>query len=279
MNPLLVCAWICAGVCLAVWATSMLTHEHSWVDRIWSVIPIVYVAVFAGHAGFADTRLDVMLALVALWGARLTFNFARKGGYRRGGEDYRWAILRGKMPGWAFALFNLFFITVYQNVLLLLITLPAYTAVRHRGGFGVADVIAAIVFLAFLTGETVADQQQWAFHRRKHAEIAAGRTPGQQFLREGLFRWSRHPNFFFEQAQWWVVFAFGAIAAGTVLIPTVAGAVLLTLLFVGSTRFTETISAGKYPDYADYQRSTSAVVPWFPKRRHPRGMTGAPEHG
>jgi steroid 5-alpha reductase family enzyme len=74
------------------------------------------------------------------------------------------------------------------------------------------------------------------------------------------------PNFFFEQAQWWVVALFGVAAARAV--PwTVLGAVLLTLLFVGSTRFTESISVSRYPEYAEYQRRTSAVVPWRPRQR------------
>lgn len=266
MSAIIECVKILVGVCVAVWLVSLVTNEHSWVDRIWSIIPVAYMAVFAGKAGFADARLDVMLALVALWGIRLTFNFARKGGYARGGEDYRWAVLRDRMPRWRFQLFNLFFITIYQNVLLLMICLPAYTAYAHRGAFGSLDVLATVVFLAFLTGETVADQQQWNFHAGKRAEAAAGREPLPRFLQSGLFRYSRHPNFFFEQAQWWVIFVFGAIAAGSVLQPTVLGAVLLTLLFVGSTRFTESISKSRYPEYADYQETTSAVIPWFPKR-------------
>jgi steroid 5-alpha reductase family enzyme len=265
MNPLVLCLWIFAGVCAAVWATSLATHEHSWVDRIWSIIPIAYVAVFAASAGFSDARLDTMFVLVALWGARLTFNFARKGGYAPGGEDYRWPILRGRMPRWQFELFNLFFITIYQNALLLMITLPAYTARHHRGGFGVLDVVATVAFVGCLAGETVADQQQWNFQTWKRSEIEAGREPAQRFVTTRLFRYSRHPNFFFEQAQWWIIFAFGAIAAGSVLQWTVLGAVLLTLLFVGSTRFTESISLSRYPEYADYQQVTSAVIPWFPK--------------
>jgi steroid 5-alpha reductase family enzyme len=267
MNALRVCLLILAGVCAASWLLSLVTREHSWVDRIWSIVPIAYLAVFAGSAGFADARLDTMLVLVGLWGARLTFNFARKGGYAPGGEDYRWAVLRDRMPGWRFQAFNLFFITVYQNLILLLICLPALTALDHRTPFGVADGIAAAVFLALLAGETVADQQQWDFQRAKRAERLAGREPAQRFRTTGLFRYSRHPNFFFEQAQWWVVFAFGAIAARSVLQWTVLGAVLLTLLFVGSTRFTEQISRSRYPEYADYQANTSAVVPWFPRRR------------
>lgn len=268
MHAFQVCLYVFAGICAVVWVLSITTREYSWVDRIWSLIPVAYLGIFAGAAGFADARLDVMFGLVALWGLRLTFNFARKGGYARGGEDYRWAVLRAKMPPWLFQVFNLLFITVYQNVILLLISLPAYTALEHRSAFGVWDVVAAVVFLAFLLGETVADQQQWDFHGWKRAETAAGREPEPRFLQTGLFRYSRHPNFFFEQAQWWVVFAFGVIAAGSVQW-TVAGAVLLTLLFVGSTVFTESITAGRYPEYAAYQRRTSAVVPWWPRRREP----------
>ncbi len=267
MSALNLCLRILVGVCVVVWLVSLATNEHSWVDRIWSIIPVVYMACLRRPtAHFDDTRLNVMFTLVALWGARLTFNFARKGGYAPGGEDYRWAELRGRMPRWQFQLFNLVFITIYQNLLLLLICLPAYTAYEHQGSFGATDVVATAVFLAFLVGETVADQQQWEFHGWKRAEVAAGREPDPRFLQSGLFRFSRHPNFFFEQAQWWVVFVFGASAAGSLWQPTVIGAVLLTLLFVGSTRFTESLSRAKYPEYADYQASTSAVVPWFPKR-------------
>src|ERR1051325_1077031 len=135
MDAFRVCLVVYAGICLATWLLSVVTREYSWVDRIWSLAPIVYVAVFAGAAHFKDARLDVMLALVAAWGARLTFNFARKGGYAEGGEDYRWAVLRERMAPWQFQLFNFFFISLYQNAILLLITLPALTALEHPGGF------------------------------------------------------------------------------------------------------------------------------------------------
>ncbi|WP_426515352.1 DUF1295 domain-containing protein [Diaminobutyricibacter sp. McL0618] len=266
MDPFFACLWILAGACALTWILSLITGEHSWVDRIWSIVPVVYVWVFAGAAGLADARLNLVAALVTLWGIRLTFNFARKGGYAPGGEDYRWETLRGRMASWQFALFNLFFIVIYQNVLLLLITLPALTAFQHRTPLGILDVVAALLFLAFLAGETVADQQQWNFQSWKKAEVSAGRTPSPRFVQTGLFRFSRHPNFFFEQAQWWVVFLFGAIAAGSLLQWTVIGAVLLTGLFVGSTIFTESITLSRYPEYADYRRATSAVVPWFPRR-------------
>ena len=128
------------------------------------------------------------------------------------------------------------------------------------------DLIVTLVFLGFLIGETIADQQQWNFHTAKQATIAAGGTPEPRFLQSGLWRFSRHPNFFFEQAQWWTLFFFGAIAAGSVLQWTVLGAVLLTGLFVGSTIFTESITKSKYPEYANYQATTSPIVPLPPRK-------------
>lgn len=272
MGPLVVCLIICGMITAATWGASIATREYSWVDRIWSIAPVAYVWVFAVAAGF-DARLVLMAVLVTAWGIRLTFNFARKGGYRAGGEDYRWAVLRARMSPGQFQVFNLLFISIYQNALILLFCLPAYTAFEAAGTpIGAWDVLLALVFLALLVGETVADQQQWAFHRWKAAESAAGRTPQPGFLQTGLFRVSRHPNFFFEQAQWWVLYGFAIAATGVWLHWTIAGAVLLTLLFIGSTIFTESISRAKYPEYDDYRARTSAIVPWFP--RSPRAPSG-----
>jgi steroid 5-alpha reductase family enzyme len=206
--------------------------------------------------------------LVLLWGARLTFNFARKGGYAGIGgdhEDYRWAVLRGRMSPAAFQVFNVFFIVLYQNAVLFLIASPAWTAYQHRTPFGPLDVVLTVLFVAFLIGETTADQQQWSFHQWKRAEVAAGREPSPRFLQSGLFRVSRHPNFFFENAQWWAIAGFGIVAARG-LDWTLIGILLLLTIFIGSTRFTEDITRSKYPEYAAYQRRTSPVIPWFPRR-------------
>jgi steroid 5-alpha reductase family enzyme len=259
MTPLLVVCLVAAAVCLFTWITSLVTHEHSWVDRLWSIVPVIYVWIFAGFAGLADARLNVMAVLVTLWGARLTFNFARKGGYT-GTEDYRWPILRARMTPWQFGLFNLFFIVLYQNAILVLITLGALTAWENPSPFGALDVAVTALFLLLLAGETIADQQQWNFHQKKAAKQTDAR-----FLTTGLWRFSRHPNFFFEQAQWWTIFLFGAVAAGSLLQWTALGPLLLSLLFVGSTIFTESITRSKYPEYAEYQRSTSPIIPWPPR--------------
>jgi len=267
MDALLVVLGIAAGVSLFTWIASLVTGDHSWVDRIWSIVPVVYVAVFWIASGFTDARLTMMTALVALWGARLTYNFARKGGYR-GVEDYRWPILRERMTRGQFHVFNLLFVVIFQNGLLLLISLPALVAYENRGTpVGALDLALAGLFLALLVGEYIADQQQWTFQTAKAATIAEGRAPAERFVTSGLWRVSRHPNFFFEQAQWWVFYGLGGAALGAALHWTLVGPALLTALFVGSTIFTESITRSRYPEYAEYQRTTSMLIPWIPRER------------
>lgn len=274
VEPITVVVITAAVTSAACWILSLVTKDTSWVDRIWSIVPVAYAWIFAGGsiaAGSDPARGILMATLVTLWGIRLTANFARKGGYT-GMEDYRWAILRARMSPAQFQVFNLLFIVLYQNALLVLITLPALVAADHPSPLTGWDTLFAALFIAFLVGETVADQQQWRFHQRKKAAGGA-LSPG--FATTGLFRVSRHPNFFFEQAQWWAFYAIGATAAvvageglwGGAINPTIAGAVLLTLLFIGSTIFTESISASKYPEYAEYRRTTSMLVPLPPRSR------------
>lgn len=273
MDPLVVVLIVFGAASAFCWVASLITRDTSWVDRLWSIVPFVYVWIFAIFAladGRNAGRLLLMAVLATAWGARLTFNFARKGGYT-GMEDYRWAILRGRMKPWQFQVFNLLFIVLYQNALLVLITLPACIAWQHAVPMNGWDAVFAALFVACLIGELIADQQQWAFHQAK--KRAGGRLdPG--FATTGLFRVSRHPNFFFEQAQWWVFYALGATAAATAGLGvwggavnwTILGPVLLSILFIGSTIFTESITASKYPAYAEYQRVTSMLIPWPPKR-------------
>jgi len=271
MTPLVLVILLASGLGVFAWIASLLTGDTSWVDRLWSIVPVAYVWVFAAFASWTNTRLDIMATLVTVWGVRLTFNFARRGGYS-GMEDYRWYMLQSRMSRWQFQFFNLFFIVIYQNMLLVLITLPALTAYQHRTTvFNVGDGLLAALFLALTVGETIADQQQWDFQSWKRHEVESGRDPYPRFVQTGLFRFSRHPNYFFEIAQWWVIFLLGVVAADSALQWTVIGAVLLTLLFVGSTSFTESITLLRYPEYAQYQRTTSAVIPFIGRHRGSEG--------
>lgn len=262
-DTLLYASAACAAVAAVCWLLSVVTNEHSWVDRLWSITPVGYVVWFAASSGW-HPRLVLMSVLVGLWGARLTFNYARKGGYAPGGEDYRWLELKKRMSPLAFHVFNVLFVAAFQNVLLLGIVLPAWAAARSPSPFGALDVVLGVIFVLLLTLETVADQQQWRFQEEKRAALARGETHA-PFLATGLFALSRHPNFFAEQSMWWVIALFAIVAGSREWLVIFAGPTVLVALFHGSTRFTEELSLRKYPSYADHQRKTSRTIPWWPR--------------
>ena len=175
-------------------------------------------------------------------------------------------MLQARLGPVGFQLLNATFVAPLQNLLLLLLAVPGYRAAEmgaHR--LGPLDGAATLAFLVFLVGETVADQQQWRFQCDKLARRERGETPGDGFLASGLFRYSRHPNFFCEQGMWWAFYLFAVSATGRWLDWSIAGATLLTLVFQGSTVLTEQITRGKYPAYADYQRRTSKLLPRPPR--------------
>lgn len=263
---LTIAIYMCIGFATLCWLLSVITKEYSWVDRLWSITPVVYLGWFA-FVAHPHPRLLLMAALVALWGGRLTYNFARKGGYAPGGEDYRWAKVRKRMPPALFAVFNVVFVAGYQHTLLLLISLPGWVVMNQPARpLGLLDAIAGGGFLCFWLGETIADEQQWRFQTDKQRRKKAGLPIEHQFLTTGLFRWSRHPNFFCEQAMWWCIYLFGVAAGAAWFNWSIAGAALLTALFQGSTRLTEALTLRKYSEYAQYQRTTSRLWPRPPVR-------------
>ena len=254
-----------------------LTSNNSQMDKLWSILPAVYVWIIAAKGGMSP-RLVVMACLVTLWGARLTFNFARKGAYHikfwTGREDYRWEVLRSRkefQPHWKWMLFNLFFISVYQNLLVLMITFPALVSMRSEVPFGWADALAAVMLIMFLSYETIADEQQWRFQTRKWALIGEGKKLEELpepyckgFNTRGLWNVSRHPNYLGEQGVWVAFYLFSVAAGIGVFNWSVIGALLLIVLFLGSSAFAEEISRSKYPLYADYCKKVGKFFPGKP---------------
>lgn len=264
--------WICTASVLYCFVVGEITGNNSQVDKLWSVLPVIYVWVIAGYGEFSP-RLVLMAVLATAWGARLTFNFSRHGAYKwkfwTGKEDYRWEVLRKKpefQPRWKWSLFNLFFISGYQNVLILLFTLPTIVALQYNGTpLGIFDFIVAVVMLLFLVFETIADNQHWKFQNEKWRRINAGENLTgdyeKGFLDKGLWGLSRHPNYFGEQGVWISFYFFSVIASGQWLNWSIAGALLLVVLFQGSANFSEEISSGKYPLYKEYQKRVKRFIP------------------
>lgn len=256
--------------------TGEITRNNSQMDKLWSILPAVYTWVIAIMGG-TQIRLVVMACIATVWGARLTFNFARKGAYKlrfwEGEEDYRWKVLRAKkefMPRWKWTLFDLFFISIYQNALVLATTLPALICMGSYSPLNWIDFVAMGLMLGFIVLETVADEQQWKFQEKKKKLLAEGKKledlpmPYRRgFNTTGLWAHSRHPNYFAEQCIWISFYVFSIGAGIAILNWSIVGALLLIVLFMGSSDFGEEISSSKYPRYKDYKKKVSKFIPWF----------------
>jgi steroid 5-alpha reductase family enzyme len=262
------------GIALLCFVVAEITRNCSQTDKLWSITPILYTGYFA-WASHWDPRITLMAALTLVWGARLTFNFSRRGGYSwrfwGGEEDYRWSVLREndlfKGHPFRWTLFNLFFISLYQHALIWLFTLPALLCAEAMGqGLFWADYLLAALFLGLVLIETIADQQQWNYQTEKHRRKKAGEplTQGYElgFTHTGLWAYVRHPNYAAEQSIWLVFYAFTIAATGRWMNWSLAGGLLLLILFQGSSDFSEKISLQKYPRYQDYLRKVGRFLPF-----------------
>jgi len=258
-------------VIIVCFVASEITVNYSQVDKLWSLVPIAYSWITVSV--FPSPRVAIMAFLVTIWGLRLSYNFYRKGGYDiipwMGAEDYRWKYLRGLpiLKGRIrFGLFNLFFISIYQNIVIFLFSSPLLIASLHKSNpLTFIDVLAAVFMLIFIITEAIADNQQFRFHQEKKS-IAAGefrykKSLEKGFLSEGLWKCVRHPNFASEQGIWISFYFFSVSASGTVINFTLSGAVLLVLIFTGSTILTESISGKKYPEYTSFQKKNPKFIP------------------
>jgi len=262
---------VCSAIIVLCFLVSEITRNYSQVDKLWSLMPIAYSWITV--ASFPSPRLFIMAALVTIWGLRLSYNFSRKGGYNiipwKGEEDYRWKVmrenlmLRGRVR---FGLFNLFFISFYQNILILLFSTPLLlAAISQDKPLTIIDFLAAAFMLLFIITESLADNQLFRFHQeKKQGENELSRykeSLRKGFMTEGFWKYVRHPNFVSEQAIWICFYFFGVAASGQWINLTLTGSLLLVLLFIGSSQLTESISSKKYPEYDVYQKKVPKFLP------------------
>jgi len=245
---------VCLLVTVVTWVLSLVTSNVSQVDRLWTFLPTIYTAYYAllplwpntqryplvpyapknlGWATVKDfsPRALLIFGLIFIWMCRLSYNTYRRGLFSLNDEDYRWAVLRKQIPPWLFQITNFIFIAAIQNVLLLLLGLPAYMAsvLQPHTPLETSDYLLAALSLVVQLIEFTADNQQYAFHAYKHDILAkekgdktvpeynpSDHLPGARlawtkddahrgFITRGLWRYSRHPNFACEQTFWWII--------------------------------------------------------------------------
>lgn len=244
----------------AAWAIAARIDNYSLVDAVWA-FGIGTTAVFwlATGPGDAGVRLAAGL-VVAFWSMRLGGYLHRRIHRMRPAEDARYAKLRETWRGREKRAFFGFF--QVQGVSVFLLALPFFMIARGAPGWGIASISGLAVVLVGIAGEALADRQMAAFKRRDPA-------PG-SVCREGLWRYSRHPNYFFEAVVWW---GFYLLACGS---PwgwaTLHAPVAITWLLLRVTGIPPTEAAAvarKGEAYREYQRTTSAFIPLPPRKNQP----------
>lgn len=238
-----------------IFVFSMVMNNSSMYDPYWSVKPMVIAGYYFIHhyPGEVPVRQLIVLALVLLYGIRLTSNFYRDWP-GLGHEDWRYRNFRKQFPRlyWPVSFLGIHF---FPTLMVYLGCLPLLAAMGEAGnplnGWDAAAVIVTFgsVVLAF-----IADEQLRTFRKE----------PGNKgsIIRTGLWKFSRHPNYLGEVLTWWGLFFF-ALAAGSEFLWTGAGALAITLMFVFiSIPLMEKKILESKPTYRDYIRNTPALVPW-----------------
>ncbi|MEQ8328848.1 MAG: DUF1295 domain-containing protein [Longimicrobiales bacterium] len=245
----------------ALWIVSVVRKDASIVDPFWAPGFLLVTGVYLARTG-GSPRGWLVCALVAVWAVRLGGHLVRRN--LAEGEDARYAAWRDEHGPryWWVSLFTVFWL---QASILWVVSAPLLASVAGGGPLDAWAVVGAVVALGGITLEAVADAQLRAFKERPDS---AGTV-----LDSGLWRYSRHPNYFGNAVLWWGLWM---VAVGVGAWWTAVGPAVMTLLLLrvsGVTllerRLTET-----RPGYEAYVRRTSAFVPWPPRDRDPPGGTG-----
>lgn len=239
-----------------VWLISVMIKNASIVDIFWGIGFVMVNGYYFFNTPDSSIRKILLLALVTLWGLRLSIHiFWRNWGKP---EDYRYQEFRknyGEKRYWWFSYFQVFLL---QGVLLWLISAPLfavnfYSANNSLNFFDLAGIIIWIIGFTFEAGG------DWQLARFKTNPENKGKL-----FTGGFWKYTRHPNYFGDAAVWWS-FGLLSIASGSYL--PILGSVLMTLLLlkVSGVALLERTLKKRKPGYLEYSRKTSAFIPWFPK--------------
>ena len=244
---------------LVIFGWSVAYDNSSFYDAYWSVIPIAIVAYWVALAepGVPVARTLAIVLVVTIWGARLTFNWAR-GWTGLHHEDWRYRDFRERMPGLYWVVSFLGF-HAFPTVIVFAGLAAAHPALVGPGRpLGVIDGVALAIGIAGIAFEWIADRQL-------HAFVTGPRRPGET-LRSGLWRYSRHPNYLGEMLVWWSLFAFGWAADPGWARWAIAAPIAMSAMFLFvSIPLIEKRSLERRPGYQQVIEETSMLIPLPPR--------------
>ncbi|MGE0044660.1 MAG: DUF1295 domain-containing protein [Hyphomonadaceae bacterium] len=250
-----------AAAFLLLWRVAVVIEDASFVDAWWAAGFVLIAWTTFMLTGGRGPHALMLLALTTLWGLRLAiYLFGR---WRAHGIDRRYAAMMGKAKrdkGWSFERASLLYVFALQAPLQFLVSLPVQAGMAPEteafGNLAWAGVALWALGFAF---ESIGD---WQLARFKADEANAGKV-----MDRGLWRYTRHPNYFGDACVWWGLYLIAADAG--VPLWALSGPIAMTLLLAfwsGAPTIEGHLKRTK-PDYAAYVARTSAFIPWPPKTR------------
>ena len=245
------------GLMTVLWLISIPIKNVSIVDIFWGIGYLVACSIYIFLSDSIYLRQWILYTLVTLWSLRLS-GYLLMRNYGKG-EDFRYQEFRrhfGAERYWWFSFFQVFLL---QGALIVIISLPllGVNLFTKSNDLNALDYLAIIVWLTGFFFESVGDYQLTKF---KNNPENKGKV-----LDSGLWRYTRHPNYFGDAAVWWS-FGIFSIAAGAYW--HVIGSVIMTYLIIkisGVSLLEKSLKDAK-PKYKEYISKTSAFIPWFPKK-------------
>ena len=250
-------AIVVAALMLTVWTVSVVRKDASLVDIFWGFgfVVIAWVSFALGDGN--DTRKLIIAVLASVWGLRLTLHIGRRNLGK--GEDYRYRAMRRAHPD-NFGRWTLVNVYGLQGVLMYAVSLPLQMA-QVTGGPDGLEIVGYIGIALWVIGfafEATGDRQ---LNRFKADAANKGKV-----MDRGLWRYTRHPNYFGDSVVWWGHFLIAA--ASPVMIWTVVSPLIMTFLLtrVSGVPLLERSMARRKPGYTEYMARTSGFFPLPPRK-------------
>lgn len=244
-----------APLMVILWLVSIPLKDVSIIDPAWGPA-FVLVALVCAIAGTGSTRW-LLLALTAAWGLRLGYHLTRRK-LADPTEDRRYAAMRER-EGSRFVAWSLVMIFGFQGLLVVIVSLPLQVAATAHASLTAAVIPGVLVFGVGLAFEAIGDEQLTRFKA----------DPGSKgkVMDRGLWRYTRHPNYFGDFCVWWGLWLVALTAGGTWW--TAVGPIVMTILLtrVSGKALLERDMSSRRPGYADYVARTSGFFPLPPKAR------------
>lgn len=240
---------------LFIWLLGLIFSNASLYDPYWSIAPPIIAVFFTIYAAGISAVSILYIAVFAIWGTRLTLNWIVDWpGFSH--QDWRYTMLRDNNPKIYF-LTNLFGINLIPTAFVFAAMVPFFAGILSAASINAFSVIGALICIGAALIQLISDGQMRRFRH--------GDNKGKN-MNSGLWKYSRHPNYFGEVSFWWGIFIISLSVAPQYWY-TIAGPIMMTLLFVFiSVPMMKNKLLASKEGYADYVETTSMLIP-LPKRK------------